>query len=180
MGTALQLIVNCLMPKQKHTLDELAKSFHKKHHQTGRKFFPKTDFSNGVCSISNITASERSGQVFLLVCLSQFEEGWAILNGALLAKGHDTDLSEVLEILEALCCFDAWTRLDKFWHYSNQKNLLSRPQNHFLFFFLWLATACHERMEMAGNCPPSTTLCTLLVTCASMASPRNPTPRLVK
>ena len=149
MGTALQLIVNCLTPKQKHTLDELAQSFHKTHRQTGRKFFPKTDFSNGVCSLSNMTASERAGQVFLLVCLSQFDEGWYILNRGLLAKGHDTDLSEVLEILEALCCFDAWTRLDKFWHYSKQKQLAEQATES-LAFLLLMVSNCLPREDGNG------------------------------
>ena len=83
MGDALQLIVNCLVPKQKHSLDQLTQSFHKLHCQTARKFFPKTYFSNGVCSLSNITASEQSSQVFLLVCLSHSDLGWCILNQAL-------------------------------------------------------------------------------------------------
>ena len=143
IGNALQLIVNCLMPKQKHTLDELAQSFHKKHHQTGQKCFPKTDVSNGVCSLSNMTASERSGHVFLLVYLSQFEEGWDILNRALVAKDHDTDLSEVLDILEAFCCFDAWTCLDKFWHYSKQKQLAGQATESLAFLLL-----------MVSNCLP--------------------------
>ena len=142
MGNALHSIVDCLMPKQKHSLDQLAQSFHKLHCQTAWKFFPKTDFSNGVCSLSNITASDWSGQVFLLVCLSQFDEGWAILSGALMTKGH-TNLSEVLEILEALCCFDAWTCLDKFWHYSNQEELANQATESLAYLLL-----------MVSNCLP--------------------------
>jgi hypothetical protein len=128
MGRVVQLIFDCTTPKQKYNLDKLAQSFHKQHRQTGRKFFPKTDFSNGVSSLSNITASERCGQVFLLVCLSQFEEGWRILNQALLSKGCNTNLGEVLETLEAICCFDAWTRLDKFWHHSDQEQLADQAK----------------------------------------------------
>ena len=44
MGNALQLIVNCLMPKQKHTLDELAQSFHKKTPSIQMKVFSKDRF----------------------------------------------------------------------------------------------------------------------------------------
>jgi hypothetical protein len=62
------------------------------------------------------------------VCLSQFEEGWDILNQALITKGTNTDLSQVLETLEAICCFDAWTRLDKFWHYSDQEQLAKQAK----------------------------------------------------
>jgi len=122
MSYAMQLIFDCMTAKQKYKLDELAQTFHKLHRQSSRKFFPQTDFSNGVCNLSNMTAAERCGQVFLLVCLSQFEEGWHILNEALLTKGHNTDLGEVLEALEAMCCFDAWTRMDKFWDISHQEH----------------------------------------------------------
>jgi hypothetical protein len=122
MAYAMQLIFDCMTAKQKYKLDELAQTFHKLHRQSSRKLFPQTDFSNGVCNLSNMTAAERCGQVFLLVCLSQFDEGWNILNQALLTKGHDTNLGEVLEALEAMCCFDAWTRMDKFWDISQQEH----------------------------------------------------------
>jgi hypothetical protein len=38
----------------------------------------------------------------------------------LASKGHDTDLSNVLEALEALSCFDAWSWMDKYWKLSQQ------------------------------------------------------------
>jgi len=59
--------------------------------------------------------------VFLLICLAQFDDGWKLLNDALVTKGHKTNLSEVLEALEALSCFDAWSQMDKFWKLSQQK-----------------------------------------------------------
>jgi hypothetical protein len=65
-----------------------------------------------------MTASEECGLVFLLICLSQFYDGWKRLDDALVTKGHKTNLSKVLEALEALACFDAWTQLDKFWKIS--------------------------------------------------------------
>jgi hypothetical protein len=68
-----------------------------------------------------MTASEECGLVFLLICLSQFEVGWRLLNDALIHKGHKTNLKNVLEALEALSCFDAWTRLDSYWKLSQQK-----------------------------------------------------------
>jgi hypothetical protein len=51
----------------------------------------------------------------------QFEVGWRLLNDALIHKGHKTNLSQVLDALEALSCFDAWTRLDKYWKLSQQE-----------------------------------------------------------
>jgi hypothetical protein len=122
MASAMQLIFDFMTAKQKYKLDELAQTFHILHHQSPCKFFPQTDFINGVCNLSNMTAAEQCGQVFLLVCLSQFDEGWHILNQALLTKGHNTNLGEVLEALEAICCFDAWTRMDKFWDISQKEH----------------------------------------------------------
>ena len=110
---------------QKHKLDQLAQTFHKTHCQSARKGFPQTDFSNGVTNLANITASEECGLVFLLICLSQFEVGWRLLNYALIHKGHKTNLSKVLEALEALSCFDAWTCLDSYWKLSQQKSSLA-------------------------------------------------------
>jgi hypothetical protein len=90
MAYAMQLIFDCMTATQKFKLDELAQTFHKVHHQSSCKFFPQMDFSNGVCNLCNMTVAKRCGQVFLLVCLSQFDEGWNILNQALVAKGHNT------------------------------------------------------------------------------------------
>jgi hypothetical protein len=65
------------------------------------------DFTNGVTNLANMTAKEECGLVFLLICLlAQFEEGWKLLDDALVSKGQHTDLSNVLEALEALSCFD--------------------------------------------------------------------------
>ena len=121
MARAMSLIFECMTASQKYRLDELAQSFHKGHRQSARKNFPQTDFSNGVTNLSNMTASEECGLVFLLICLAQFDDGWDLLNDALVTKGHKTNLSEVLEALEALSCFDAWSRMDKFWKLSQQR-----------------------------------------------------------
>jgi hypothetical protein len=120
MARAMSLIFECMTASQKYRLDALAQTFHKSHRQSARKNFPQTDFSNGVTNLSNMTASEECGLVFLLICLSQFDDGWQLLNDALVAKGHRTNLSKVLEALEALSCFDAWSRMDKFWKLSQQ------------------------------------------------------------
>jgi hypothetical protein len=68
-----------------------------------------------------MTAGEECGLVFLSICLAQFDDRWDLLNDALVTKGHKTNLSEVLEALEALSCFDAWSRMDRFWKLSQQK-----------------------------------------------------------
>jgi hypothetical protein len=121
MERSMNLIFDCMTDKQKIHLDELAKRFDRNHRQTARKSFPQTTFSNGVTSLAKQTAAESCGQVFLLVCLSQFDDGWSLLNNALMCKGQNTDLSEVLEALEALSCFDAWTRMDNYWKLTQQR-----------------------------------------------------------
>jgi hypothetical protein len=45
------------------------------------------------------------------------------LNDALVSKGHNTNLIEVLEVLEALSCFDTWSQMDKYWKLSQQTEL---------------------------------------------------------
>jgi hypothetical protein len=120
MARSMSLIFDCMTPLQKSRLDQLAQKFHKSHRQSARKTYPQTDFSNGVTNLSNMTASEECGLVFLLICLAQFDEGWNLLNDALVSKGHNTNLIEVLEALEALSCFDAWSRMDKYWKLSQQ------------------------------------------------------------
>jgi hypothetical protein len=90
-----------------------------------------------------MTASEECGLVFLLICLSQFEVGWRLLNDALIHKGHKTNLSNVLEALKALSCFDAWTRLDTSWKLSQQKSTLCKAKE---------STA--KMLNMIGNCLP--------------------------
>lgn len=78
MAHAMSLIFDCMMPAQKYKLDELAQTFHKTHRQSARKKYPQTDFSNGVTNLANMMANEECGLVFLLICLSQFDDGWRI------------------------------------------------------------------------------------------------------
>jgi hypothetical protein len=99
----MSLIFDCMTPALKYKLDQLAQTFHKMHCQSACKGFPQTNFSNGVTNlVANMTATEECGLVFLLICLSQFEVGWRLLNDALIHKGHKTNLSQVLECLDLL------------------------------------------------------------------------------
>jgi hypothetical protein len=149
MARAMSLIFDCMTASQKHRLDLLAQNFHKSHRQSARKHYPQTDFSNGVTNLSNMTASEECGLVFLLICLSQFDDGWKLLNDALVTKGHKTNLSKVLEALEALACFDAWTRLDKFWKIS-QETKYARQAKQSLACMLTMVADCLPREQGNG------------------------------
>jgi hypothetical protein len=101
MAQAMSLIFECMTASQKYRLDELAQNFHKCHHQFAHKNFPQTDFSNGMTNLSNMTASEECGLVFLLICLAQFDDGWKLLNDALVTKGHKTNT--LLEATQNIC-----------------------------------------------------------------------------
>ena len=118
--TVTFLVLDNVPSRKKATLDQLAKQFHEQHRQTYRHAYPSTDFSNGITNLSKISASERLGLVFLFVILAQYDHGWAIINDAL--KGRtDTNLTEILELFEAMLCFDAWLSQSSFWNVANEK-----------------------------------------------------------
>jgi hypothetical protein len=61
--------------------------------------------------------------------VSQFAEGWDLLNKALEERGENTNLRDVLEALEALSCFDAWSRMDKYWKLTQQNEYAMEAKN---------------------------------------------------
>ena len=109
------LVLENVPASKKAALDRLAIDFHTRHRQTYRRVFPSTDFSNGVTNLTKISAAERLGLVFLFVILSQYDEGWQILESTL-----NTALAPVLQVFEALLCFDAWLSKPTFWNKSNE------------------------------------------------------------
>jgi hypothetical protein len=52
--------------------------------------------------------------IFLFVILSNSDQGWDILDKSL-KKRTQTDLRKVLNLFEAMLCFDAWLHLPTFW-----------------------------------------------------------------
>ena len=112
-------------------------------------------------NLSNMTASEECGLVFLLICLAQFDDGWKLLNDALVSKGHKTNLSKVLEALEALSSFDAWSQMDKFWKLSQQNKYAMEAKKSLAAMLSMVRDCfCPGKQEMDGNCQHSTTPCT--------------------
>jgi len=100
------LVLDSVPASKRALLDDLAFKFHKSHRQTWRGNFPATDFTNGITNLTKISASERLGLVFLFVILAQYHEGWIILESAL-SQRTETLLADVVELLEAMLCFDA-------------------------------------------------------------------------
>ena len=103
------LVLENVPDSKKAQLDALAVKFHETHRQTIRKIYPSTDFSKGVTNLTKISAGERVGLVFLFVILANYDQGWEILNAALQSR-TTTKLSSVLELFEAMICFDAWLK----------------------------------------------------------------------
>ena len=113
--TVTLLVLDNVPDTKKAALDTLAMRFHTSHRQTIRKAYPSTDFCNGITNLSNITANERHGLVFLFVILAQYDEGWAILQQAL-DKRDKAQLFEVINVFECMLCFDEWMNQKTFWN----------------------------------------------------------------
>ena len=80
--------------------------------------YPATDCSRGVTNLTKVTARKPFGLVFLFVLLSQYDKGWDILDHTFQPKSTTT-VKNVIEVFEALLCFDAWLMQDIFWDRSN-------------------------------------------------------------
>lgn len=109
-------------------LDALAIRFHKSHRQTIRRNYPATDFSQGITNLTKISAAERLGLVFVFVILSQYDEGWRILQSTLETRKardnamndeHLVDVAAVIEVFEAMLCFDQWLNQPTYWTAAN-------------------------------------------------------------
>jgi Plavaka transposase len=112
------LVLNNVPASKKAAFDNLAIAFHKSHRQTHRKEFPATDFSNGITNLTQITASERLGLVFLFVILFQYDEGWRIIQSCLSTRTNKK-VPEVLQVFESILCFDAWLNKSHYWATSD-------------------------------------------------------------
>lgn len=124
------VVLDHVPASKKAALDRLALRFHKSHRQTFRSTFPSTSFCNGITNITKLSAAERLGLVFLFVILGHYDEGWTILSSALEhCHNSTTETSEpapkrhcykpqfkdILQVFEAILCFDEWLRKDTYW-----------------------------------------------------------------
>jgi hypothetical protein len=117
------LVLDNVPASRKEALDTLAVQFHQRHRQTYRTRYPATDFSRGATNLTKVTACERLGLVFLFVILSQYDVGWDILDHTFEHKSRTT-VKNVVEVFEALLCFDAWLMQDTFWDSSNSAHAM--------------------------------------------------------
>ena len=75
---------------RKAALNTLAVQFHQRHRQTYHTRYPASHFSRGVTNLTKVTARKRLGLVFLFVILSQYDEGWDILDHTFERKSNTT------------------------------------------------------------------------------------------
>ena len=139
------LVLKNVPASKQAALDRLAIRFHKTHRQTYRKMYPATDFSNGITNLTNISASERLGLVFLFVILFQYTEGWAILDTCL--QSRNATLAAVLELFEGMLCFDAWLNQDTYWKHEDTDT----AKESFLYSLRKLMSFCTTRIPTSDE-----------------------------
>jgi hypothetical protein len=122
------LVLENVPASRKAALDNLAIQFHQQHRQTYRRRYPATDFSRGVTNLTKVTARKCLGLVFLFVILSQYDEGWDILDHTFERRSIAT-VKNIVEVFEALLCFDAWLMQDTFWDMPNSTNAIQSARS---------------------------------------------------
>ena len=113
------IITDSMPPRLRMEIDVMASDFNKRNRQMHRRTFPKTDFSKGVTNLTLLTADEMCGLMFLLTVLFQTSRGWEILEETIEVSKviPETVYAEgIMEVLECLLCFWAWTRQAEYWH----------------------------------------------------------------
>ena len=110
---ANHLMFACLSAKGTKRLDEASRRFHSYHRQSERATFPRSSFVNGISSLAKISAEEQAGVVFTLCCMLQQKHVWDLFDDTL--RSQNLNVQDVLQLLECLLCFDAWTRQKTFW-----------------------------------------------------------------
>jgi hypothetical protein len=86
---------------------------------------------------------------FLLICLAQFDDGWKLLKDAMVTNGQKNNPRKVLEALETLYSFDAWSSMDKFWKLSKQTDYATDAKKSLLAQMLTMV--CDYLPRQHGN-----------------------------
>ncbi len=81
----LKVILDPLSDTDKRALDSLVNTLFTRENNRCRGMyrFPKTNFINGFCSLSNLTSSDKVGRLFTLCYIGRFKKGRDILNNRL-------------------------------------------------------------------------------------------------
>ena len=120
----VKLVCDNLSTRQKSDMDALAIHFHKSHRQSHRKNFPDTDFSRGITNLTQMSANEYMGVLFVFVILSHFTDGWNVLEQAMIRNSATASVEDVVELLEAFLCFIAWLNESSLWPLAEEETYM--------------------------------------------------------
>ena len=143
MKYCLEIIINAMPRVLRLEIDVMAATFHDRNRQSYRQSYPKTDFSKGVTNLTRLTADEICGLVFVLAALFKTTRGWEILELSITLCDELPDCvnaSGVLEVLECLLCFWAWTRQHQFWLLKDDKTASTTVQHAMRVMLLKIKT----------------------------------------
>jgi hypothetical protein len=129
----MQNLFSKFVPTRKARIDDLVDSVVKNQRSSVRSQFPRTDFSKGFSNLTLLTATEWVGVCFTMLIIVMLERGKEIVMPAMNPtdfEGHPDDeesssdeddnnrvhrcsLQQLIELLEALLSFHAWTKLSE-------------------------------------------------------------------
>ena len=122
------VVIDNIPRRKKAGLDRLELRFHKTHTESFCSTFPSTTCCNGKTNIYKISVADCLGLVISFVTLGHYDEGLT----SLLAldnchkkkeatvteqEGHwyEPFFKDILQVFEAMLCFDKWFRKDSYW-----------------------------------------------------------------
>ena len=107
------VFLDCFTDSQKVQLDDMARRFNKRLRQSHRKNFPTTDFSRGITNTAQKQGKEYTGMLYVLCALINNHDAWVMIDTAL--TKHGLEIAKVLQLFEAMLCFDQWCKLEHHW-----------------------------------------------------------------
>ena len=82
MKYCLTILFDALSTNQRQAIDCLAINLKQCNRQSTRKHYPRAALNKGLTDLTNITAEEITGAVFITSVLLQSDDGWHILDKA--------------------------------------------------------------------------------------------------
>jgi hypothetical protein len=158
----IQGFTNMLSAKNKGILDNTVQAFSCCLRQTGRRFFDRTDFTNGITNISLSTANERGGSLLILALLLTSRGGRDILLKGVLesrryAKGEPDRESSCIKGIQKfrfafffLLSFNEWTKKDSYWEKETTKRQ-EKAEKAAKCAVSHMLRACKEAYDRGGD-----------------------------
>ena len=104
--------------------DSLVKTFYSTVKQRGSDGYPRTDYGSGVTNLTQLTAKEYSGVVFVTAILLMTQSGLEVANKAIgyeLDGEKHTKAENFRYLFEMLLCFERWCKRHTYWDLSNKE-----------------------------------------------------------